>query len=292
MSSSSWSHDVRIFSPQDYQLDKAWPRQASGFDSPVELLISYLKQSKTGKKLLILAYKKAKTQNKTLLDVIKIGNSSLTDTTLIRKFSSHSLDKVDYRSESIVYVDGGLSLREAVLDLAHELNHFVYRGPFNPYLNVVRPIDHIKQTIESRGGEAYAFASECQVRRELFYEDFNQSLCSHAIADGKISLHKIILSFYALGAHFDKFKEELKADDRELAQLPLSDKTSYFISSAYGVPYPLAALREYHQVVSKVCENDKKRILYYQERKTGRSPSSMDNMISSYIKRCSDVENF
>ena len=33
----------------------------------------------------------------------------------------------------------------------------------------------------------------------------------------------------------------------------------------YAVPYPLAALREYETIMSKVCENDYKRLAYMRE---------------------------
>ena len=67
-----------------------------------------------------------------------------------------------------------------------------------------------------------------------------------------------------------------------------------FISSAYGVPYPMAALMEYDLVLEKVCENDKKRLAYMQQgpkrNSASRGPASVsetqEKFVASYSVRC------
>ncbi len=100
--------------------------------------------------------------------MVKVGDSSLTDTTLVRKFSPHSPEHVIYESRSVVYISRHLAWDDALLDLAHELTHYVYRESFNPYAESFNAKDFIKGTIEGKGGEVQAFLTECRVLKELF----------------------------------------------------------------------------------------------------------------------------
>ena len=56
-----------------------------------------------------------------------------------------------------------LSMADALLDLAHELTHFVQREIFNPYSLQFSALQFLEESIEGQGGEAQAYISECKV---------------------------------------------------------------------------------------------------------------------------------
>ena len=65
---------------------------------------------------------------------------------------------------------------------------------------------------------------------------------------------------------------------------------AHFISSAYGLPYPLAAVHEYEAIMERVCQNDNRR-LAIMRRNASRSPSSVEqarlrSLASVHEKRC------
>jgi len=107
-----------------------WAKWTQSEETNVARLLELLERSATGKKLIQLAHRKAAAQGLTLLDVIKPGESSLTDTTLIRKFHPDSPENVVFESRSLVFVNRHMPWKEGILDLAHELTHYVYREKF------------------------------------------------------------------------------------------------------------------------------------------------------------------
>lgn len=275
---------------------RAWTDYTSNQELNLKKLLELLARSSAGEKLIKEATYKASRTGNTLMDVIKVGESSLTDTTLVRKFSPHSPEHVIYESRSVVYINQSLAWDDALLDLAHELTHFVYREGFNPYAESFNPRDFIKSTIEGSGGEVQAFLTECRVLRELFSRRVQSRSNCQKIEDqnGQLSYTKAVELFYHVGSYYDGFHQQLAK--REIASefTHLKEQKINFISSAYGVPYPVAALMEYDLVVNKVCENDKKRLAYMQQgpkRETGRTPASasdsQEKFFESYARRCS-----
>lgn len=268
-----------------------WTSFSSSDELNLKRLFALLSRSETGEKLLRLAKYKAAQNGETLSDVIRVGNGSLTDTTLVRKFSPHSPEHVIFESRSVVYINRSLSWDDALLDLSHELTHYVYRSSFNPYSPSFNAKDFIKSTIEGEGGEVQAFLMECRVLRELFSRQVQGRSHCQKITDeaGKLSSAKAVELFYDVGDYFEKFGTQLK--ERGLAGQfeHMKGEKINFISSAYGVPYPMAALMEYDLVVNKVCENDKKRLAYMQQGPK-RGPASVDNGLeqfkTSYFARC------
>ncbi|MBT5093018.1 MAG: hypothetical protein HOM21_02170, partial [Halobacteriovoraceae bacterium] len=117
----------------NYTLKQNWLKLANTERGAVQALITLLEKSKTGKVLLRRAEKKAMKGGQQLLDVLLAGEGSLTDTTLIRKFYPSQPDNVIYESRSKVFINRRLNVKDALLDMAHELTHFSYRMPFNPY---------------------------------------------------------------------------------------------------------------------------------------------------------------
>lgn len=270
---------------------KSWMEYTKNEQHNIKKLLELLERSQTGSELIEMARAKAQKSGKRLIDVIKAGEGSLTDTTLVRKFSPENPEQVEYETRSIVFINRTHRWDDALLDLAHELTHFVYRDAFNPYAENFNVKDFIKSTIEGTGGEAQAFLQECKVLDELFQRGATQGRAHcHSIKDeeGKISLSKAVELFYHVGPYYDTFHQQLSS--RKVAEhFSLLKKGKInFISSAYGLPYPVAAMMEFDLVMNKVCENDRKRLAYYSA--SNRGPASVDQasvrFIESYNNRC------
>lgn len=254
-----------------------WYNAKKSDEENFKKLISALQKSETGRQILNSASKKAGEQGFTLMDVIGIGEGSLTDTTLIRRFSASDPTQVMYETRSKVYVNRRLKMLDAVLDFSHELVHFTHREPFNPYVSHFQLKDFIKSTVEGNGGEVDAFLAECQVLKELKPgAGFRQSNCQRILNQetGRVSKELGIIEFYKVGKHYDDLKKDLDKFKIGESDLPkASAREALFISSAYGLPYPVAAVKEYTNIMDRVCKNDQNRINLLQEKVT-RSPAS------------------
>lgn len=268
-----------------------WMDYTSNPELNLKKLFELLSRSTTGDRLMKEARYKASRMGLTLSDVVKVGDASLTDTTLVRKFSPHSPEHVIYESRSVVYISRHLAWDDALLDLAHELTHFVYRGSFNPYAESFNAKDFIKSTIEGDGGEVQAFLTECRVLKELFSKAMqSRSHCQKIEgAQGELSYTKAVELFYHVGPYYQTFHQQLQKREIASSFSDLKSGKINFISSAYGVPYPVAALMEYDLVLNKVCENDKKRLAYMQQGPR-RGPASTspgkEKFQASYSARC------
>lgn len=270
---------------------RTWMDYTSSSELNLKKLMELLMRSDSGVRILKEAQFKASRSGQTLDDVIKVGDSSLTDTTLVRKFSPTAPEHVVYETRSIVYINRNLAWDDALLDLAHELTHFVYRDGFNPYSESFNATDFIKSTIEGNGGEVQAFLTECRVLKELFSKQVQIRSNCKKIEDesGKLSYQKAVELFYHVGSYYDGFHSQLQKRDIASSFSDLKSEKINFISSAYGVPYPVAALMEFDLVLNKVCENDKKRLAYMQQA-PDRSPASeslkVKKIADTYSQRC------
>jgi hypothetical protein len=256
-----------LFEDNSFSSNQQWLNLGKTKEESIRYLIESLAKSQTGKKILSLGEKKAKDFGQTLLDIINVGEKSLTDTTLLRKFSEKDEHVIIFESKSKIFIDKNLGLKEAILDLAHELTHFSLRLPFNPYSSSFSAKEFIVSTVEGRGGEVEAFLVECSVFRDLFpRQDFLRSTCNKVIDldSGRIIKKKGIEQFYRVGEFFEPFKKEMENHGLNAGDFPLlkADK-AIFYSSAYAMPYPLAALKEFESVQKKVCENNKNRLNLY-----------------------------
>jgi hypothetical protein len=254
-------------------------------------LLEFLSQSPTGKKLIRLADEKAQMQEKSLYEVIKPGEGSITDTTLVRKFTAGNPEDITYETRSMVYINHDLGLRDAILDLAHELTHFIYRSAFNPYLVNFSLDQFIVSTVEGAGGEVDAFIMECMVMSELYPKYFSSNNNCQKIKNnlGDFDRTAAIKEFYRLGGYHDEFKKILARSGIDFSKFKnVSTQSSTFISSAYGLPYPIAATQEYQTVLARACDNDRKRMEYFKQK--NRTPASVDlqftQFAKSYQKRC------
>jgi hypothetical protein len=144
--------------------------------------------------------------------------------------------------------------------------------------------DFIRSTVEGRGGEVDAFMVECKVLRELSPgEGFNRSSCPKILDTklGSVSKELGVQEFYKVGEHFKDLKSDLKKfanKEDDFSQVSAGD--ALFISSAWGLPYPVAAVKEYVNIMDRVCKNDKNRITLMQE-KIGRAPSSGESSLDT-----------
>lgn len=271
---------------------KSWMEFTNSTELNLKKLVDILSHSQTGKNLVSKAQERAGQMGMTLYDVIKVGDSSLTDTTLVRKFSPTSPEHVVYESKSVVYLNRSLTWDDAILDLAHELTHFVYREAFNPYADSFNARDFIKSTIEGQGGEVQAFLVECRVLKELFSKHVQSRSHCQKIEDqnSQLSYAKAVQLFYHVGDYFDSFHKQLASRKISSSFKDLKGEKINFISSAYGVPYPLAALMEYDLVLNKVCENDKKRLAYMQQgpKRGPASVTDQNKFVTTYATRCGE----
>jgi hypothetical protein len=262
----------------DYAPSKKWINRNADERDSIERLISILKRSKTGKKIIQKATKKAMGEGKLLIHLFKSGEGSLLDTTLVRKFSRSNPDQVVYENRSTIFINKNHTILNAVLDMAHELTHFSFRKPFNPYVGNFTPDQFVKSTVEGLGGEVDAYLIECRVLYELFPTSARNVSNCEKVRDGgtgKFSKKVGVEQFYKVGRHVRSYMEELSFFKLSTNKFPyLSSHTATFISSAWGLPYPLAAIKEYKTIMGKVCHNDQKRLVIM-KRNAGRSPASL-----------------
>jgi hypothetical protein len=265
---------------EDIDLNETWYKKDRSEEENFKRLIFGLEKVSTGKKVIQKAKEKAAQQGHTLFDVLTVGNGSLTDTTLIRRFSAANPTQVVYETKSKIFINKHLKTLDAILDFAHELTHFTYREAFNPYDARFHLKDFIKSTVEGRGGEVDAYMVECKVLQELLPgEGFNRSNCQKVYDQkmGAVSKEMGVREFYKVGNHFKALKSDLEKFAVSENDLPeATSNESLFISSAWGLPYPVAAVREYVNIMDRVCKNDQNRISLM-ETKAKRAPAGIDS---------------
>ncbi len=270
-----------------FNFSSRWLRGDYSEKENISQLLKILSYSSTGKKLIQKAEILANKRGEDLLEIILAGESSFTDTTVYRRFASKDPSKVSYESRAKVFIDKNHQLRDGVLDLAHELTHFSYRKSFNPYEERFDFKKFIKSTLEGRGGEVDAYMVECQVQKELFpREFFNSSNCEKIFEESTFSFSrkKAVEEFYKVGKFYPQFLDKAQSLKVRLVDFPfLSEEKASFISSSYGLPYPVAALLEFRGVLKKVCRNDYQRLRLLKKR--GES-LEMRSFEKKYFDRC------
>lgn len=281
---------AKVIVSSNISQSQKWSEVSSSEKINITILLNFLKRSRSGKNMIDLADIKAKTYETNLIDLISAGDTSLTDTTLYRKFNARNPSSVEYETKSVIKINKNLSQYDALLDLAHELTHFVHRDEFNPYRVDFTLEKFIKSTIEAKGGEVHAFMTECLVVNELFPKIKNiRSNCKKITnEDLKLSHDHAVKQFYSVGGYYKNLKSSLYEYDILNEFDNISNDSIQFISSAYGVPYPVAAMHEYNTVMKKVCENDLNRYAGLKAKKVSRSVASvnLDSFKNSITKRC------
>ena len=269
-------------------LEKSWHHGKRSDEEAITTLFQYLSKSETGKGLITKLAKLAKSKGVKVSSLVDVGETSLTDTTLVRRFDASNPHKMRFETKSKVYVNKNLSLRDAILDLAHELTHLTMRKAFNPYEENYNLKKFVKGTIEGVGGEVEAYMVECQVAYELFGSK-HRGKCSEIVdpKTGRLSFSKGKKHFYKVGDFFGDFYNSIKnygLEKKDFVYMSSSDAT--FISSAYGIPYPIAAVKEYEVIMEKVCSNDKRRLSYMKQSRSVASTRQYEAFEDSLHKRC------
>jgi len=262
---------------EDVKYDEPWYKKNLSETENFERLLKFLKKSKTGVVIIEKASKKAELSGMLLTDILQSGDGSLTDTTLVRRFSPHNPIHVDYETKSKVFLNRHLKTLDAMLDLAHELTHYTFREPFNPYNYRFKLKDFIKSTVEGKGGEVDAYLVECKVLLEILPGSLeNRSNCHKVFDRDKniLSKEKGIKEFYKVGEHLPEIKKDMQRFTIGETEIPqITNDNATFISSAWGLPYPVAAVKEYVNIMDRVCKNDKNRFDLIQN-KMNRQPAS------------------
>jgi hypothetical protein len=271
----------------------------------IQSMLDWINESDSGKQIIMGAKKRAiSIYKKDLIDLISVGKNSVTDSTVLRRFYAQSPHQVSYEFRSSIFLSADLNYSHAMIDLAHELTHFAYKPLVNPYENFDHPVDFIRKVIEGSGGEAEAFINECNVGRELLGEKFlKQGLCKHFVnlELKEVDREKVLKGFYALGEYKDQFLMAINQIGRNLSTLPetvvtyfpyASNENTYLISSAYNLPYPLAAIEEFQKIKANICRSEWKRISMAQRLKENPEIRYKFRAISSDIQsKCSGVKN-
>lgn len=262
---------------EEINYNEPWFKKNRTDEENFKRLVNALKNVPSGKIIIEKATEKAAQKGFTLYDVVGIGDGSLTDTTLTRRFAATNPAHVIYETKSKVYLNRHLRTLDAILDFAHELTHFTYREAFNPYDHQFALKDFIKGTVEGRGGEVDAYMVECKVLFEMFPSTGSSKSHCLKVFDkklGAVSKELGIQEFYKVGPHFKDFKKDIEKFSLNEKDLPqATEGEAYFISSAWGLPYPVAAVKEYTNIMDRVCKNDQNRLLMMQNKLT-RAPAS------------------
>lgn len=262
---------------EELNYSEPWFQKSRSDEENFKRLVKALEKVPSGKKVIEKATEKAAQRGATLYDVVAIGDGSLTDTTLIRRFSASNPSQVMYETKSKVYLNRHLRTLDALLDFAHELTHFTYREAFNPYDHHFTLKDFIKGTVEGRGGEVDAYMVECKVLFELLPGSGSERSNCLKVYDrklGAVSKELGVSEFYKVGNHYSEFKKDIEKFSLTEKDMPkANDGEAFFISSAWGLPYPVAAVKEYTNIMDRVCKNDQNRLTLMQN-KINRSPAS------------------
>lgn len=277
--------------PWDQKWTKAFGENREAY--AIKIMLLTLNRSPTAKKLLVKARFKAKLRKNILENLISAGSVSITDSTVVRRFSSQNPTQVEYEHQLKIYLNRDLNFRDAMLDLAHELEHFSHRPESNPYEHNKSMHEFIVEMIEGEGGEGAAVYKECMIAEELFgLSNMSKSSCLRLKENNRYQWSLVVENFYRVGEYFDEFTKHFRPSD---GRNPASDLvTNYFpqlgkaqpvfVSSAYGLPYPLAAIMEYQKIEQTVCQNEQKRLGYLKQMK---SPGErIQRTIASVQIRC------
>ena len=291
-------HARTLVTEDNFNNKQVWTEVAKTEDSSIKALLRLLERSKAGKNILRMAERKALSQGLLLSDILFAGPGSICDTTLVRRFSKNNPGRISYETRSKIYINRNLSVVDAVLDIAHELTHYSLRTQFNPYGNSFDLSAFVHSTIEGQGGEVDAYMSECRVYQELFPKETRaNNNCSHIIdpQTGVFSRERTVRLFYQMGSDLEEFNHELRTHNISKEDFPdLQAGPPVFISSDYGVPYPVAAMREYASIMERVCQNDQKRVAIIEDKMgKGRNLASLsghETGMSDDLDSRSDLE--
>jgi hypothetical protein len=267
-----------ILIDSEIRLSQPWTSIHHQEKESIKAMLNYLLRSPSAKIVIKVATKRAAGYGKTLVDIIDGGDLSLTDTTMIRRFYRDRPEHMMIESRSKIYLNRHLDAFDAMLDLIHELTHFAYRQEFNPYRSDFSLGSFVRSTIEGEGGEVDAYMTECRVVRDIFPSRLSQGESCQQVIDpknGHLSRSWGVKQFYRIGKFYPQYQDMLMRHRVPKEYFShLSEQEPIFISSAYSLPYPVAAVKEYLTILERTCANESKRVGVMRAN-GNRSPSSL-----------------
>lgn len=233
--------------------NQPWSKIFSNPQLNVKLLFIILNRSIAGKRLI------SKTSDYDLIKLVSAGSTSSTVATLS---NHHQSKKISFE----ITIDRDLPPMDAVLDLAHELTHLIFKIPIpntdsvdtdnsdNSEDNFFSLKTFLSTVIEGPGGEVDAYLTECRVLRELSPHQFNLRPFCNKVTGFK-DRNAIVEDFYKLGDYYQLFVDSIERLGEEIEDFPLiSNKTPNFIAAISDLPYPLSALKEYLTILQRYCK--------------------------------------
>lgn len=217
----------------------------------LESLLFEIERTEHGEKLL----KELREKDSHFLHKIRFSHVSHTETVFSRAYFLDGHQEV-FKVEKFIQLKSSMPFLELLYDFVHELVHFTYQVPQNPY-NFSRSMeDFIHNGISGKGGELEAFKMECLISWEL---ETKEEIPTHRLCaryrKGKNTFLAALAEkdFYASGSYYEElslFKEKLPF---------LSPVSIRFRSSLNTIPYPIFFMREHISLRRQACTNNRKK---------------------------------
>ncbi len=251
-------------------------------------LLQIIQKTKFGKKLIRSVSKRyPKFYNR-----ISIGQRSFTESTYLRTYSlKDGSEELEIKNH--LTINRRLSRIDAVYDLTHELVHFLFRKPHNPYHMRFSMPEFVRHGIEGKGGELQAFEAECRIAWEIEKKAHVEphQLCSkygkkkHTHKFNQFNSRQAAKDFYAVGNYF------VTLQGLQIELPALSNAHPTFISSLENSPYPYALIQEFVNVRKMACQNNARKARLIQQQaaraRAGRDPSADASLLSEEYARLS-----
>ncbi len=255
-------------------------------------LLHIVRQTKFGRKLIKTAFKRYTK----FYERINVGERSFTESTYSRTYSLKDGSE-ELEIENHLTINRDLPRIDAVYDLTHELVHFLFRKPHNPYQMEFSMPEFVRHGIEGKGGELQAFEAECHIAWEIERKAKVEPhrLCGkYEIAKAKrkkkhwsaaFNRKRAGKDFYAVGNYY------VTLQGLQIELPSLSNLHPVFISSLENSPYPYALIQEFVNVRKMACENNVRKARLIQQQaaraREGRDPAADISSLSKEYKRLS-----
>ena len=225
-----------------------------------------------------------------LMELLNWGEVSRTDAVLTRHLDP-ATGKENQERQVTIFLRGEQTLREIVLDLAHELSHAGGAPHWDPYDPNLTAVQYIQHSIEGQGGEVDAVVAECKVGLELADKYGVQvERCQRyrtppvgSKADWRVGRKKVLKDFYRVGRWKSEILHKLGGQARKFPLL--SEKTPKLYSSIGNAPYPLALLQEYEHLTRVACENTNRRLSTLREPAESKKVENLKSKSQIFLKK-------
>lgn len=216
----------------------------------VQELVAVLERVPEGKALLAQA-RQAEPRFEAL---VAPGSASFTERIYRASYSAES-GRETVRRRAKVTIHRGHSLADASLDLAHELQHFLFRPPVDPFAPGFSLASFVGAGIEGPGGELPAFEAECRLYWAL--EKAHPAFPAHRYCgsfrkDGSFDREAARLAYWAVGRHKKTLPASLGKEVKEL-----SEAEPRLTAGLGAKPYPVSLAAEFESLRKATCANNR-----------------------------------